>query len=320
MNKRLVIVFILFLFVLPLWAQSNRPAAESRYDMRLSWNGDEYTLRFEVIVEKEENGTYRRSVQRFTADTNIKLSLQPGNYRFRVIPYDLLNKAGKSSEWITFKVHPVLTAEFPKKEEPVQEIPAVEETKELKQKEQTEEMTLTTFEKFKKSFDGYAGILWMPVIPAHSPGENQFFSGNPAYVGLGVCFGVVYDKSAFINPGLEFSVSWYAFNSHLTHDYSFQHSLLFELDLLAQKWLFQRSIALTFRLGMGISGLQNSLDKDSIDYKYHNSDSFYINTGISMLFQTDDLLFFKIGLDYVFLLNVSYAGYFRPGLGFGWSI
>jgi hypothetical protein len=110
-SLRHILAALLFLFPGAfLEAQAGRYYSEQRFIQRLAWAGDEYTLRYEVQVEKEEQGEYRSAVREFTDAPFIELSLPPGNYRYRVIPYDILNRPGRGSEWLIIEV---LAAVFP---------------------------------------------------------------------------------------------------------------------------------------------------------------------------------------------------------------
>jgi hypothetical protein len=110
-SLRYALAALLFLFLGAfLEAQAGRYYSEHRYIQRLAWAGDEYVLRYEVQVEKEEAGGYRSAVREFTNAPFIELSLSPGNYRYRVIPYDILNRPGSGSEWTIIEV---LAAVFP---------------------------------------------------------------------------------------------------------------------------------------------------------------------------------------------------------------
>ncbi|MCL2245436.1 MAG: hypothetical protein FWC03_13375, partial [Treponema sp.] len=83
---------------------------ELRFIQRLTWTGDDYALRYEVIIEKEEllnqtgRGRYSRYFQGFTEDIFIEVSLPPGNYRFQVIPYDFFNSPVPGAQWVNFEV------------------------------------------------------------------------------------------------------------------------------------------------------------------------------------------------------------------------
>ena len=73
---------------------------ETRFIQRLSWTADEYALRYEVEIEREDAGTYHRHLLESTNESFILVSLPPGNYRYRVLPYNLLNRPGRISEWL----------------------------------------------------------------------------------------------------------------------------------------------------------------------------------------------------------------------------
>ncbi|MDR0448208.1 MAG: hypothetical protein LBH07_06025 [Treponema sp.] len=120
------IVFLTAIFSLPaasfLYAQAggyflDTSNTELRIIQRLAWNGDENTLRYRVLVEKEEEKEYREVLQEFIATAFIEVSLPPGQYRFRVVPYDYLNQPGEGSGWVIFEILsvpvPVLENVFP---------------------------------------------------------------------------------------------------------------------------------------------------------------------------------------------------------------
>jgi hypothetical protein len=71
---------------------------EPLFTQRLSWTGDEYTRRYEVIIEKEDGGRYREVRRESTREPFIEVSLAPGKYRCYVIPYDFLGLSGEKSE------------------------------------------------------------------------------------------------------------------------------------------------------------------------------------------------------------------------------
>ena len=125
-NKCMRILFfsLIFLTMLsPLLAQgterSSKYFLETRFVQRLTWIGDGYALRYEVIIEKtgekdteETSGKIARVLQEFTEGSYIDVSLTPGNYRYRVIPYDFFNKPGNGSDWIFFEVRAALRPEI----------------------------------------------------------------------------------------------------------------------------------------------------------------------------------------------------------------
>jgi hypothetical protein len=96
------------------FAQENHFFLETRYRFvqRLAWTTGENVMRYEVVIEREGNGTYIRVFSDFTAETFIEVSLPSGNYRYRLIPYDFLNRPGQPSVWMAFEILPALVPEM----------------------------------------------------------------------------------------------------------------------------------------------------------------------------------------------------------------
>ena len=106
-------LFLFFLAAAPLMeAQSPSPASGSNQKQRLSWKASEYSFRYEVIIEKEESGSFTALLREFTVNRFIDVSLEPGRYRYRVIPYDFFNESGESSRWVSFEVRSALRPEL----------------------------------------------------------------------------------------------------------------------------------------------------------------------------------------------------------------
>jgi hypothetical protein len=83
-----------------------------RFIQRLTWTASEREMRYEIIIERNEDGQYRRVLDEFTGDSFFEVSLSPGLYRYRVVPYDFLNRPGPGTEWGVFEIHPALTPEL----------------------------------------------------------------------------------------------------------------------------------------------------------------------------------------------------------------
>lgn len=97
--------FIFLLFFLCLANAAFSQHNESRQEHRIVWTKDDYTLRYEVLIEKEnEKQEYHNVLREFTEESFIDISLPPGNYRLRVIPYDFRNAPGEGTKWKDFKV------------------------------------------------------------------------------------------------------------------------------------------------------------------------------------------------------------------------
>jgi hypothetical protein len=97
----------LFFLYLPsfLGAQTVHYSAAPR-SVRLPWPRDDKAWGYEAVIEAELGGTYRDFVREFTHDFFIIVSLAPGRYRYRVIPYNFLGQpeTAQSSAWRVFDV------------------------------------------------------------------------------------------------------------------------------------------------------------------------------------------------------------------------
>jgi hypothetical protein len=100
--------FALLFFCLAHVLLSQDDGADSQYRMAFAWTKDNYALRYEVLFEREENGEYHSVLREFTEETFIFISLPPGHYRSRVIPYDFRDVPGKGTEWKKFRVLAVI--------------------------------------------------------------------------------------------------------------------------------------------------------------------------------------------------------------------
>ena len=94
------LVLLFFCLANVLFSQDN----ESLLKHRIAWTKDDYALRYEVLIEKEENNKYSPVLSEFTEEPFIYISLPPGNYRLRVIPYDFRDIPGEGTGWKNFKV------------------------------------------------------------------------------------------------------------------------------------------------------------------------------------------------------------------------
>jgi hypothetical protein len=110
------VVFVVLLGVwllLPTFIQAQVGYyTELRFVQRFAWIGDAYALRYEVVIEKEEDGGFREQHRALTNEVSIEFSLSPGNYRYQVIPYDFLNRPAAGSGWVNFTVYPALRPEI----------------------------------------------------------------------------------------------------------------------------------------------------------------------------------------------------------------
>jgi hypothetical protein len=116
-SRRIILLLFLFFIAPAIHAQAgfflDPDSEQPRFIQRLSWrSAGENTLRYEVLIEKQENRTYRSHLREFTTELFINVSLHPGNYRFCVIPYNLLDRPDVASQWMPFTVLPALKPEI----------------------------------------------------------------------------------------------------------------------------------------------------------------------------------------------------------------
>jgi hypothetical protein len=113
-----IIIIAFFLLGLPLFLEaqdvdsdvisdniSDASSVKTR-SVRLPWPMDENVWSYEVLIETEFEGEYMEYLQEFTQEFFVIVSLSPGKYRYRVIPYNFLGnpELEQSSEWRNFEV------------------------------------------------------------------------------------------------------------------------------------------------------------------------------------------------------------------------
>jgi len=209
-NFRGLLFLLLFLcLVNVLFSQED----DTGYKHRISWTKDEYALRYEVLIEKEENKKHSLVLREFSEEPFIFVSLPPGNYRLRVIPYDFRDIPGRGTGWKNFKVLAITTPDSESGTEPesqlVMEEPSpLSEQEEVKAPQQadnktpkektTEDVDLTKTEKQK---DIFAALF------AESMGYSRYnitagggivFGGSLDGKGIGLRLLYVQDAENFI--------------------------------------------------------------------------------------------------------------------------
>jgi len=109
----LISAFLFLVSFTSLYAQIGVPAGESQEQLfrrRIVWRGGEYALRFSLEVERLQGGNYQIYLQEYTTSLYAEVSLPEGDFRFRVIPYDILGRPAEASLWFPFVVRISLSA------------------------------------------------------------------------------------------------------------------------------------------------------------------------------------------------------------------
>jgi len=308
-NKSLLLAITLLFFISrPLWAQVQAPnggaqsaqddesqnnghyVIEQRYVQKISWKGDEYTRKYEVVIERIEGKKNSVVLREFTEKANLEISLPPGNYRYRIIPYDYLNQIGEPSEWVTLEIKPAPVVPV---EEKIETAPT-------------------------QMFSFYASVAWSPIIPLH--GEVQKVFGNAFYGGgASVRLGAFFNKSNWwIIPGAEMSASFYALNkSEVGNEITMQAGTT-GINFVAQKQLPHR-MAINARVGFAL-GFQTG-DVNTAQFYYKTGGVIpQFNVSASFLWFAWKQLFLEGGLGYTVYLNKNDgSGCLKPEIGVGWK-
>ncbi|MCL2791790.1 MAG: porin family protein [Spirochaetaceae bacterium] len=103
-NISLSILLLLLVITPSLFAQPYTPYDEESRLVRIAWRGDEHALRYQIEIQKMEYEYYQYYLREFTASLYINIPLQLGEYRFRIIPHDILDRPGEGTQWVHFEV------------------------------------------------------------------------------------------------------------------------------------------------------------------------------------------------------------------------
>jgi len=285
LNNSVFLCVLCGLFSLyPLAAQDVNYRVDVRYIQRLTWVGDEYAMRYQVIIEKYENRRYSNFFQGFTEDEFIEVTLPPGNYRYQVIPHDYLDVPIPVTEWTEFEV---LKAE--------QTILG------------SESLSIGPYK-----FDIFAGVYWTPLFPVYN--AYLFSGGNMSLAAAEARVGFVFAGLGFINPGLELGASWQMVDDAMLNQS--EHLISITINLLGQIRFKNNSdssrMALNFRFGAGVSLLSNT-QNDAIP----KLDIFHLNIGVSFFALVMRHFYIEAGIDCPQFISIDHYGYFRPFLGIG---
>ena len=288
---------------------------------RLTWIADEYVWYYEVELQMEIEGIFRSLLRRFSSMPYIEIPLTPGRYRFRVIPFDFLDRPGAGSGWVYFEVPSLLLPDPEPEPEPIEvrpepEIVEVEpepeielepeiEPVEVEPEPEPEPIEAVPGIEYRRPVAFQVSLAWMPMFLIYS--ESQFPGGNSTLSGIVARLGLLSARDRPINPGLELAAAFHAFDD--------AQSVTMDVNLMAQKWLSNERTALNMRIGAGFSLLPENLNTYGISGNNH---SFNANMGFSLQQRLGRRLFIEAGVDYINLLSVDQSGWVRPWIGTGW--
>ena len=305
-NIRILIMALFLIGLTPLCAQNQR----------LTWVGDEYAMRYEVIIEQEEEGEYNRVLQKFTEDFFIEVSLSSGKYRYQVIPYDFLNKPIPVTEWMNFEVRSGNATLAEGEHEIIMVNPGDETTNQ-------EEIPLTAPEpekiiEYKNQFDIYLSAAWVSLLPIYDEGKDKF--EKSAYLGennalspsgVAVRLGIVPAQRRVFNPGIELAAAWRLYTTGSGEN---AQALLFDCNMIQQYRLTDDRAALNLRLGIGVS----LVSSDDLQWAAGQQYSTHITIGASFLCFILQNVSMEIGMEYSQLFTKGFSCFIRPWIGLGY--
>jgi len=102
MSKSSLLISIILIFIISsfCFAQDN----DRVFTRRLVWSTDEHVWRYAVEVDKAVNGIFGSLLRDFTSTSNLLINITAGEYRFRIIPHDILDRPGEETQWMYFDV------------------------------------------------------------------------------------------------------------------------------------------------------------------------------------------------------------------------
>jgi len=294
--RRLLLAFLIFAGFTPLLQAQDAGSpidtnGEPHLIQRLVWTGGEYALRFEVVVQREVNGRYIAHLREFTDVPFIEVSLPPGNYRFQVTSYNILDKPEEVSQWVniavrrgvqneTFGTAPEIAASGRDNVSGIEDEPESEG---------------------KKPMLLFAAAAWAPVLPIHGDSFGKGFSP----LGAGARFGAAFPIPRGLYLGAEAAAFWHINNANADNDDS-GNVLLAGINLLAMKWLQNQTTALNFRIGGSFIVLPDAQEK------------LVFSIGASYLWRFSGKISLEAGLDYASRLEENlFDGCIRPWIGVG---
>jgi hypothetical protein len=244
-KKYLLLAVVLFVFASFLSAQEagyfiEEKGDEVKYVQRFVWRGGENALYYEVIFEREINGRYSQHLKETTKAQFIEVSLPPGNYRFRVIPYDILGRPAEGSQWANVVVLPV------PKQEQYEELKPESKTalKTEPEPESEEEEDEAEPEKEKTVFFRIGAA--MGIGSRLSVYGNHYF-GDSGDASIGLRTSLVFKVPSDIYIGPEFTADTNRYGNIEDWKLFFY---TFGINLLAEKWSPNKIFGVGLRTGV----------------------------------------------------------------------
>jgi len=78
---------------------------ESHLPRRIVWRGGEHALYYAVEIDQTIDGNHLDFIREYTTAYYLDFYIPEGVYRFRIMPYDILDRPAVGTPWMRFEVH-----------------------------------------------------------------------------------------------------------------------------------------------------------------------------------------------------------------------
>lgn len=271
---RLIMIFFFIAIAHNVFAQDL--SSGTRPVHRLTWKS-EYAIRYEVIIQRLVNKDYEDFLNDFTTETYIEVSLPVGQYRFQIIPYDMLEHQGEASNWAYLQVLPIVRT--------VQAEPEPEPEPEPKEPK-------PPYDPFK-TYQIKLSAAWAPLYSAYGEVFGNESITASAVGRLSFCFRMPMD--IYIGP--ELAVNW--------HTIEEENYLAAGVNILAVKWMDNERLSFGLRIGAQTPVVPEMTNK------------IMVTTGATFNFYITKRISLEAGFDYLHLFDEVYSGAVYPWIGLG---
>jgi hypothetical protein len=272
----------------------------------------------------------------------MEVSLPPGAYRYRVIPYDILGRPAEGSKWVYIEILPISQKEEYKEPEPEwdseivieqeskQEFIRITEPEPEDEPEEEEEQQPAQSDSLGQTLVSIKVFLGtrLPVY-----GDDFGVYNFPVTAGLRAS--LVYNTPLNIYTGIELAGEWSLCGMVEEWDMSV---ITLGLNFLAIKWFPNEKFAAGLRLGASypflfphgnLSGAPhyylNEVSVNTPFSNYYDEESGHVfsveriipNIGAIFYWRISNHILFEAGLDFMFIFYDVFRGYIRPTVGIG---
>jgi hypothetical protein len=302
--------------------------AKDGYTQHLSWEAHELASRYEVEIQQSSEvlgaAEYHEILRMVTESSFIDCTLPEGNYRYRIILYNLFGRPEASSDWAMFEIkapepEPEVAIEpesAPASESQSLPLPAmVVEPKPEPPTPQEPQVPVAPTPPF------ILQAAYTPLVPVPGSFLNSFYDTRFFLIGAEAHIAFLPLRGKYSAFGFELAPVWTYITSEADTYTIETHFMSGHFNLLYQQWLPGKKVAFMFRLGGGVSMLYDFSIQYENDNEPEKSLIYFLSAGAGLSFQWFIIkpLFIEIGADYLYLFSEDKPSpmYIRPFVGLG---